>query len=217
MVFNKDITGIENELEFVNHLNNKMIIETNFLVQNFIYKLYGEIEERSIIKCHKNNLATKTDIFITINSIEKKISIKKGIKNSVHVERISDFIHFLIENNISRDSIVEYLKYQYADGTTNGKGETRISGEDYKKIHQKELDKINKELANPILIKKAINRFVTQGTNSNYEIDAIIYGVIDDFIWITKEDIYKVILKIKIFIQLESILDRYMYNPWIDV
>ena len=35
----------------------------------------------------------KSDIFIKINSKIKGISIKKGMKNSVHVERISDFIH----------------------------------------------------------------------------------------------------------------------------
>lgn len=63
----------------------------------------------------------------------KGISIKKGYKNSVHVERISDFIHFLIENNIDREIVTEYLKYHYADGSTNGKGIKRLSVEEYKK------------------------------------------------------------------------------------
>ena len=76
----------------------------------------------------------------------KGISIKKGIKNSVHLEGISSFIHFLIENKVPREIVIEYLKYQYADGTTNGKGTLRQSIEQYKKENQDKIDKINEVL-----------------------------------------------------------------------
>lgn len=127
MVFNKDISGINNEIEFVNYLNNKKIFELNPMFYSFIKDLFIDLNNEYIITCWKNTKPQKTYIFICINNTTKNISIKKGIKNSVHVERISDFVHFLIENNIDREIIIEYLKYQYADGTTNGTGKIRLS------------------------------------------------------------------------------------------
>ena len=39
---------------------------------------------------------------------------------------------------------------------------------------------------------KAIDRFVVVGRNSNKKIDAILYGVPDDFIWIKRKEIYNI-------------------------
>lgn len=187
--------GELNEIEFVKYLNNKKYCELNIMFQNFLDDLFENINNNDTIICKKNKYKTKTDIFISINNIQKKISIKMGYNNSVHIEPISSFINFLIENNIDRKSIMEYLKYHYADGSTNGTGTSRISGKDYKIEHQKELDELNNKINNSELIKKAINRFVIKGRNSKNEIDAIIHGTVNDFLWIKKEDIYKVLLK----------------------
>ena len=40
MVFNKDISGINNEIEFVNYLNNKKIFELNPMFYSFIKDLF---------------------------------------------------------------------------------------------------------------------------------------------------------------------------------
>ena len=189
-----NITGKNNEYEFIKYLNGKRIFELNQNFKKLINELFPNVEQDSIIKCWKNKYKQKSDIFIKINNEIKGISIKKGYKNSVHVERISDFIHFLIENNIDRKIVIEYLKYHYADGSTNGKGKKRISVEEYKKENQYKIDKINENLNNEKLIKKAIERFITKGKNSNYYISAIIYGEVDNFIWATKEQIQEIIL-----------------------
>ncbi len=192
-----DINGIDNEVKFVEYLNGKSVSELNPMFRNFIDEVFNCPSDKLIIKCMKNKYKQKSDIFIKINNVIKGISIKKGMKNSVHVERITDFIHFLIENNVSREVVIEYLKYHYADGTTNGKGLNRLSTEDYRKNNQNKIDKINDVLNDEKLLRKAITRFVTKGKNSNYDISAIIYGEVDDFIWITKEDIINVILSKK--------------------
>ena len=119
------------------------------------------------------------------------------MKNSIHVERISDFIHFLIENKIDRELVIEYLKYQYADGSTNGKGLERLSVEEYKKNNQHNIDKINKAINNEKILKEAIERFVIKGNNSDYYIDAIICGEVNDFVWATRDDIKNIILSKK--------------------
>lgn len=194
MPFNNENNGFQNEVDFIKYLNNKKVKDLNIMFQCFIKDLYGQIDYNSYIYCRKNNGQQKADIIIKINSIEKYISIKKGVKNSVHVERITDFIHFLIENRVPKDIVIEYLKYHYADGTTNGIGKNRLSVKEYKKDHQPEIDLINKTINTNELVSKAIDRFVIKGKNSNRYIDAIIYGVIDDFIWIKKNDIKKIIL-----------------------
>lgn len=40
----------------------------------------------------------------------------------MHLEPTSEFIHFLIINNIDRDIVINYLKYHYVDGSNNGSG-----------------------------------------------------------------------------------------------
>ncbi len=190
-----NINGYDNEYEFVKVLNGKLICELDPMTYDLIKYLYPYEPENSLIRCWRNHYFQKSDILIKINGKIKGVSIKKGIKNSVHVEAISEFIHFLIENHLSRENVVEYLKYHYADGTTNGKGKVRLSSEEYKRNHQIQIDEINKELQNPKLIKKAVGRFVLKGNNSFYPISALIYGEVNDFLWITKEDIINIFLR----------------------
>lgn len=188
------ISGFDNEYEFVIYLNNKRICELNPMFRDLIDELFPFEDGNSVIKSWRNHYKQKTDIFVKINGIIKGVSIKKGMKNSFHVERISDFIHFLIENKVDKKIVIEYLKYHYADGSTNGKGDKRLSVEEYKKDNQDAIDNINKSFSNNELLKKAIDRFVIKGKNSDYYIDALICGEVSDFLWIKKEDLIKIAL-----------------------
>lgn len=132
----------------------------NPMFRELIDKLFPSKQENSEIKCWRNHYKQKNDIFIKIDEITKGISIKKGSRNSIHVERITDFIHFLIENKIKREIIIEYLKYHYADGTTNGKGLKRLSAAEYKKENQRSIDEINKAFNTEGVLNAAIDRFV---------------------------------------------------------
>ena len=192
------MTGFENEMEICKCLNCKRVNQTNMLFILMLQDLYGEeLKLDSVIKCKIDYNHKKYDIVVSIDGIEKRISIKKGYKNSVNMEGISSFINFLIENGISKESIVEYLKYHYSDGTTNGTGKKRISSKVYKETNQKSIDRINKELNNSKLLLKAVERFILSGNISDVSIDALLYGTKDDFIWIKKEDIKKLILSKK--------------------
>lgn len=188
-----NINGYDNEYEFVKYLNGKRIKDLNPMFKELIDRLFLNQHEEQLIKCWKNHYKQKADVFIKINGIMKGISIKKGMKNSVHVERISDFIHFLIENEIDRELVIEYLKYHYADGSTNGKGSERLSVAEYKINNQEAIDKINTFFNKEEILLKAVERFIIKGNNSRYYIDALICGKVDDFLWITKEDIIKII------------------------
>lgn len=124
----------------------------------------------------------------------KGISIKMGSRNSVHAERITDFVHFLIENKVSRETVIEYLKYHYADGSTNGKGTYRQSASEYKQENQDKINLINKEFNRNDLVLKAIDKFVLTGNNSDYPIDVLIVGTVNNFVWVSREDIKTMIL-----------------------
>lgn len=187
------MNGYLTEQCIVNYLNGKKVKNLNIIYLEMIENLFKNINQEDRIIAWKNPFLQKTDLFIKINNEIKRISVKSGIKNSVHVEPISEFIHFLIKNNVERKYIIYYLKYHYADGTTNGSGLKRISAEEYKKENQKEIDLLNKRLNNKELIAKAIDRFILKGNNDIHSIDAIIYGSYDDFIYITRKEIINII------------------------
>lgn len=197
MPFNSSKNGFQNKNEFIKKLNNKTLNEIDYNLQLFLQDIFKKINKNSRINCYKNDEPQKYDIFIKIDEEIKRISIKKGVKNSVHTEPISEFIHFLITNKMPKDMVINFLKYHYADGSTNGKGKDRLPISEYKKNHQNEIDKINKFINEENILLKAIDRFVIQGRNSSDKIDAILYGVPEDFIWIKKEDIYNVLLSKK--------------------
>lgn len=188
------LTGYSNEFIFVQYLNGKTVGELNPIFNDLFYRLYGNLNHSDRIVCWKNSFLQKADFFVKVNGIIKGISLKKGIKNSIHVDAISEFIHFLIENYIPKDVVIAYLKYHYADGTTNGSGKKRLSIDEYKKSHEKEIIEINKWFNRKEILENAIDRFILLGNNSRYKIDAIIHGEVDDFIWLTRDEIKDLIL-----------------------
>lgn len=64
LVFNKNITGFENEFEFYNELNNKKFCDINLLLREFLEDLYGKLNEKEIIKCFIDFNKRKYDINI---------------------------------------------------------------------------------------------------------------------------------------------------------
>ena len=191
------ISGELNEDLFIQELRYKKFKNIRYSLQLFLEDLYGKINEYDLVMCWKNDMKQKYDILIKIGDVTKRISIKKGCKNSVHAEPISEITHFFIENGLPREQVIEFLKYHYADGTTNGTGMVRESSEEYKKNHISDIKRINCFFNSDEFLKKATDRFVVYGRNSKYPIDAILYGVPNDFMWVKREDIYRIVLSKK--------------------
>lgn len=187
--------GIRNEYLFIEKINKKKLNQLTFLLQELILFLYPHIKHDSIILCYKNIEYEKGDIVIQVGCIKKYISIKMGHKNSVHCESVKKFKDFLEEINISKHTINEILKYQHADGTLDGTGVIRISSEEYKKENKNSIDYINMELNNKIIIPKIVDRFIIKGTQyQNHKIDLLVYGVPEDFLFITPKEIQDYIM-----------------------
>lgn len=190
--------GYQNEYDFVELFNNKYLYELDENTQFFLKELFGEIiDEEEKIKSWKNKMVQKTDIFIKYKNYIKNVSLKCGNNNSIHHESIQEFKRYLEKLGIPYNIIDKYVSYHYGymkdkDGKTDFS--KLLSADEYKKIYQSEIDIFNNQINKTRIIVDMIDRFIVRGRNSDYDIDALICGTIDNFVWIMKYDLYDLIL-----------------------
>lgn len=189
MIFIK-AQGFINEEDFVKNFNNKVFEQLKFNEQLFIENIYPNIKKNDKIKANLGNGKEKTDFTIIINNIDFKMSLKMGHKNSVHVENVFDFATNMVNNGISHNNKENYLRYHFGDGTKKGKGDTRLGAKELLKKYEYHLYALNKELNNDFYKKYIIKKSII----GDPEIDYLIYGTTKDFVWISKEEIFDLIM-----------------------
>ena len=101
--------GYQNEIDFINYLNNKKFEELNIMMQDVIKSIYPNIKSKDIIKASKYGRYAKTDIVITVRNKKRGISLKCGYKNSIHVEPITKFKKFLVSEDIPNKDTLKML------------------------------------------------------------------------------------------------------------
>lgn len=193
------ITGIDNEFQFVTKFNNKYVYELDPLARDFIESIFENICDNDLIKCFRNRYPQKSDIIIMINGNLKGVSIKIGSRNSVHLESINSFCEFLAKIKINKKIIDKYLYYHFADGTIDGTGKDRISKDLYYENHMDDIHLINCVFNKANVVSQVIDRFVLYGKNSKYPIAAIICGSVNDFMWLTRDEIIDAISNTKVY------------------
>ena len=195
--------GIQNERDFADYFNDKYLYELDENSQKFMKELFGnEISNDEQIVSWKNKMAQKADIFIKYKNNVKGISLKCGNSNSMHCENIQDFKRYLGKLGIPYAVIDKYMSYHYGymkdkDGKTDFS--KLLSADEYKKLYQKEIDEFNDAINKTRIIIDMIDRFIVRGRNSDYDIDALVCGTLDDYIWILKYDLYDLILSKRCF------------------
>lgn len=190
--------GYQNELDFVDLFNDKYLSELDNNSQQFLKKLFdGKIDNNNKIKSWKNNMNQKADIFIKYNNKIKSISLKCGKSNSVHSEQVQEFKRYLKKIRIPDDVIEKYMSYHYGhkrDKNGNIDYSILLSAKEYKELYQSEINIFNKSINKTRIIIDMIDRFIVRGRNSDYDIDALICGKVNDYVWIMKHDLYDLIL-----------------------
>ena len=189
--------GYKNEYDFVDYFDNKYYYELNKNSQEFLKDLFNDIDSETKIKSWKNKTNQKTDVFIKYKNFVKCISLKCGNSNSVHSESVNDFVEFLKKLKIPYKAIQNYLDYHYGYARDeNGKLDfsKSLSADEYKILYQKEIDNFNKEIDKTKIIIEMIDRFIVRGKNADYDIDVLVSGTIDNYVWIKKYDLYELIL-----------------------
>ena len=190
--------GYQNEVDFVQLFNDKYLNELDDNSKLFLKDLFGNIiDNDEKIKSWKNKMVQKTDIFIKYKNYIKNISLKCGHSNSVHHEQIQEFKRYLGNIGIPYKVIDYYVSYHYGYAK-NENGETdynkRLNSDEYKALYQNQLDEFNKHINKTRIIIDMIDRFIIKGRNSDYDVDALICGTIDDYVWILKDGLYDLIL-----------------------
>lgn len=193
--------GYQNELDFVNLFNGKYLSELDKNSQNFLKDLFGdEIDEKERIICWKNRINQKADIFIKYKNYVKSVSLKCGQSNSIHAEGLQYFKKYLEQLGIPYQIVDKYLDYHYGYmKNENGKKEfdKPLNSWEYKELYQCEIDKFNNYINKTKIIVDMVDRFLVRGRNSEYDIDALVCGTINDYVWILKYDLYDLILSNK--------------------
>ena len=185
--------GYQNEFLIILEFNNKRIKELNPMLREVIDDLFPNVNEESIIKSWRNHINNqKGDILIKIGETIRSISIKKGSRNSVHVEHIEAFKEFLKKCGISKKDIYNYELFHYGIDKLNYK--KILSSSEFANKNKRKVKRINKAFSN-IDTDIITDRFILCGNNSQYRVDGIIYGIPNDFLWINKNDVLDIIKK----------------------
>ena len=189
--------GYQNEYDFVKLFNEKYINDLDNQSQKFLTELFENISNDERIICWKNRANQKTDIFIKYKNYIKGISLKCGKSNSVHAEHVQDFKRYLGNLNIPYKIIDKYMDYHYGY-KRNENNEIDfskvLSAEEYKNYYQDEIDIFNNSINKTRIIIDMIDRFLIRGRNSDYDVDALVSGTIENYVWIMKHDLYDLIL-----------------------
>lgn len=193
--------GYQNEYDFVELFNNKYYYELDNNSKDFLKDIFeNKIDNEEKIISWKNRLVQKTDIFIKYKNYVKSISIKCGNSNSIHHESIQDFKEYLKKLNIPYEIIEKYANYHYGykkDENGNTDFSKILDSEEYKILYQEDINIFNNAINKTRIIIDMINRFIIKERNSDYDIDALVYGNKDNYVWIKKDDIYDLILSKK--------------------
>ena len=190
--------GYQNEYDFVELFNNKHLCDLDDNSKNFLIDLFGEnIDSSETIKSWKNKNQQKADIFIKYKNYIKNISLKCGNSNSMHHEPIQEFIRYLGNIGIPYKIIDKYVDYHYGyarDSDGNLDFSKRLSADKYKELYQADIDLFNIYIDKTKIIVDMIDRFIIRGRNSDYDVDALVCGTVEDYVWIKKYDLYDLIL-----------------------
>lgn len=185
---NNYISGVQNEVEFTEYLNDKQYYELGTNAAKFIKQIYPDIKTSTKISAEKiGGMGLKPDVTIDIERDQTFVSLKKGTGNSVHQETTSKFLLFCKnELNMSDDVRNSFLLYLYGDGTLDGKGdvEDRLEGEELKTTYKSEIKKIQSFLnSNKRILLERFLVYGRRGKELNIKADYLYHGFITEGTW----------------------------------
>lgn len=162
------------------------------MFKNFLKANFPNIDDNTLITSYVNLNKEKEDIWIKVGKEKKSIRIKSNNTNIVHKEYIYNFTDYLEQEKVPLKIIAIILDYFFTDGTRNGTGKRTLTFPDYKLKLKRKIRKVNKYfIRHEELLIKLINRFVIGNT------DILIHGTVDNFTYITKDEIIKLLLSLK--------------------
>lgn len=173
------ISGFKNEDDLLLSFNNKMFKDLDSNLKSLILSIHKK-KPNSIINCFKIGGGFKTDLTLRFDDKQYNLSIKKGTGNSVHQEKVDDFIEYLGKNFEPNNNVFDNIKhFIWGDGTINGKGKitNRLSAVQYSKNFPEKTASIQRYFDKHK--DNLIRRFVIDGASSKHTVDFLYYGSIE--------------------------------------
>lgn len=188
MSMNSYVSGVQNEVDFTEYLNNKEYHELGSNASKFIKQIHPDIKKHTKISAEKiGGMGLKPDVTIDIEQDQTFVSLKKGSGNSVHQEKTSKFLLFCKnELNMSDEVRDSFLMYLYGDGTLDGKGEVedRLDGEELKTTYKTQINQIQSFLnSNKRILLERFLVYGRRGKELNIKADYLYHGYITDGTW----------------------------------
>lgn len=186
------MNGYCNELNFRKLFNKRFIYQLDNMLVHFLEDIFGrKLEEELYVECFKSFERDKTDIIIKIGIDRRNISIKSGKNNSIHLETLTSFLDFLKELNCPSELIHIYKGYHLGYDIYGN----RMGGKILQELHSSDLTKLNDFFNQDEIRRKAINRFLFNGINSDCNsVDVVIYGTPESFYYATRDQISNYLL-----------------------
>lgn len=134
--------GFNNTDELISIINNARFRELNGVARHIVKTMFPNIAATERIFCSKLNNTIKGDILFTVNDEKKTLSVVMGSGNSVHQEKLTDFLAFCTHTlDMTDDEKTAYLRIHYGDGTTDGSGEigSRLKNAEIKDRYYREI------------------------------------------------------------------------------
>ena len=145
------------------------------MFKNFLQVNFSNINDDMKISSYVNLNKGKEDIWIKVGKEKKSIRFKTNDSNIIHKEYIYNFTNYLEQEKVPIKIIDIILKSYFSVNISNYN-----------------LRKVNKYfIKNEQLLIKLIKRFVIENT------DILIYGDINNFTYINKDEIISFLLKHK--------------------
>lgn len=187
--------GYKNEFDFIGVFNEKFIWQLDERYVRFLEDIYGKkFKKESYVICWKPLTNSKTDKVIKIEEDKRRISIKTGKNNSVHMEKLSSFVIFLNKLGLD-DEVIELYKDFHYGLMDNGE---RIGSKEYQALYPEKSKKLNYYFNNYIDLTKVINRFLFEGIIDKVDIvDVMICGNPSEFKYVSKDDIINYLINYK--------------------
>jgi len=200
--------GNKNEINIVEALEKRTYSRLNNNLKEFVKFIANDnnikINNDTFIDAkYELNPKKKQDFYIYIDNKEYAISCKMGSGNSIHQEKVEDFVNYIKTFLFASDEICNnFLFFLWADGTTDGSGSTkkdeegniisRFTSKEFRerypqkfKTLQNFLDKNQRSL---------IQRFLFVGRH-NSRVDYIYHGNLLNGFWISSKEIIDLNMK----------------------
>lgn len=191
--------GFRNEKNIERCLDFKLFEELNPNLQHFMLDVFkGYSLKGKRIHAIRSKINVKPDFYLHVDDIPKEVyvSVKKGDGNSVHQERLSEFVKFIKSIGATDETISSLKMFHYGDGTTDNTGEVRLSASQFAKNNPEALLAANDFFAQEKVMDAVIERAVFRGAISDApRAEYVYHGTAYSGVWASRDEIYEYIHK----------------------